>query len=323
MTLPRHLTAVPRAWPVRMEIMKAAHTLARQIAEEDEHRPRRSEAAAGNLVDEFVAAMRELRQELRKELRKAGFNPNEPRVPAGNPDGGQWTDNAAVALNDPETLSDAPDPTAMPWARSAQGRSRRGGYDEGTPAQEARLEIARARWQETASVVQRIDPTWQPRQSLIANPPTPEGEIAKYESETKEAEDRIAEVTGVGATPPPRGTGHHYVPQTLYLRELLREDTRQVFKDASSGPLADSRVNLFTGPHRDYNDAVAEAFESFLQERGITSEEMTPRQARDFLYEIFRSTEPRIRGFNMRIFQERELRRQHDRLLGRGNEDDE
>lgn len=23
--------------------------------------------------------------------RKAGFNPNEPRVPAGNPDGGQWT----------------------------------------------------------------------------------------------------------------------------------------------------------------------------------------------------------------------------------------
>jgi hypothetical protein len=24
-------------------------------------------------------------------LRKAGFNPNQPRVPAGNPDGGQWT----------------------------------------------------------------------------------------------------------------------------------------------------------------------------------------------------------------------------------------
>lgn len=26
---------------------------------------------------------------------KAGFNPNQPRVPAGNPDGGQWTDTGA------------------------------------------------------------------------------------------------------------------------------------------------------------------------------------------------------------------------------------
>ena len=25
------------------------------------------------------------------DLLKAGFNPDEPRVPAGNPDGGQWT----------------------------------------------------------------------------------------------------------------------------------------------------------------------------------------------------------------------------------------
>jgi hypothetical protein len=27
------------------------------------------------------------------DCRKAGFNPNQPRVPAGNPDGGQWTDS--------------------------------------------------------------------------------------------------------------------------------------------------------------------------------------------------------------------------------------
>ena len=24
--------------------------------------------------------------------RKAGFNPNQPRVPSGNPDGGKWSD---------------------------------------------------------------------------------------------------------------------------------------------------------------------------------------------------------------------------------------
>jgi hypothetical protein len=27
---------------------------------------------------------------------KANFDPNQPRVPAGNPDGGQWTDAAGV-----------------------------------------------------------------------------------------------------------------------------------------------------------------------------------------------------------------------------------
>jgi hypothetical protein len=81
MTLPRSLSAVPRAWSVRMEIMKAPRTLARQIEEEDEQQKRSSESPAVNLIDEFLAAMREVRQELRrelgqelrKELCKAGF----------------------------------------------------------------------------------------------------------------------------------------------------------------------------------------------------------------------------------------------------------
>ena len=30
-----------------------------------------------------------------KQAYKAGFNPDQPRVPAGNPDGGQWTDEGA------------------------------------------------------------------------------------------------------------------------------------------------------------------------------------------------------------------------------------
>ncbi len=56
---------------------------------------------------------------------KAGFNPNQPRVPAGNPDGGQWTDGAAPAARPRQGgVEDAPGLTErivrdrsgeMPW----------------------------------------------------------------------------------------------------------------------------------------------------------------------------------------------------------------
>jgi hypothetical protein len=78
---------------------------------------------------------------------KAGFNPAQPRVPAGNPDGGQWTsDGSAIGSNagvgrgtgsgrgngtgggitDPRVLSDAtPDNDWIPGARYAQDMSGR------------------------------------------------------------------------------------------------------------------------------------------------------------------------------------------------------
>jgi hypothetical protein len=59
---------------------------------------------------------------------KAGFNPAQPRVPAGNPDGGQWTSGGSTGggstgggITDPRILSDAtPDNTWVPGARYAQ-----------------------------------------------------------------------------------------------------------------------------------------------------------------------------------------------------------
>src|SRR5437764_11936312 len=41
---------------------------------------------------------------------KAGFNPSQPRVPAGNPDGGEWTDgNGAQSADDPQLVQDRTD----------------------------------------------------------------------------------------------------------------------------------------------------------------------------------------------------------------------
>jgi len=61
---------------------------------------------------------------LRRLLRatKANFNPNQPRIPAGNPQGGQWTnDGSGTGGNDPRVLSDAaPDNAWKPGAQYAQ-----------------------------------------------------------------------------------------------------------------------------------------------------------------------------------------------------------
>lgn len=54
--------------------------------------------------------------------RKAGFNPDQPRVPAGNPGGGRWTSGGGV--NDPRVLSDTtPDNEWIPGKRYTQNTS--------------------------------------------------------------------------------------------------------------------------------------------------------------------------------------------------------
>ncbi|MGE0500193.1 MAG: hypothetical protein AB7O76_04570 [Rhizobiaceae bacterium] len=51
---------------------------------------------------------------LRAAIRKAGFRPDQPRVPAGSPDGGRWTDDPRYGAGDATELplilvSDSPD----------------------------------------------------------------------------------------------------------------------------------------------------------------------------------------------------------------------
>jgi hypothetical protein len=64
-----------------------------------------------------------------EQCRKAGFNPNQPRVPAGNPDGGQWTSEGGVGrvrladasgVASPVT-SDATDPIILGAQYAADG----------------------------------------------------------------------------------------------------------------------------------------------------------------------------------------------------------
>jgi hypothetical protein len=130
MTLPRLLTAVPVTWSVRLEIAKAIADLAKQL-ETEKKRARIVESATNPGRDAVAEAF----HEFYRDLRKANFNPDEPRVPAGNPDGGQWTTEGAYgASSDRSVISDAaPDNTWIPGARYAANNPSDAGNSQQPP----------------------------------------------------------------------------------------------------------------------------------------------------------------------------------------------
>ena len=160
------------------------------------------------------------------------YSPDQPRVPAGNPDGGQWTsddgntapgdvaesstDSAGTArgnaqrngapANDSRVLSDGtPDNTWIPGAQYAAGAEEGEGENrarleaaEPTLAQEVRLEIARASLQDVLRQVHVISPNWKPTPGLYE---TVEGEIANLEAQAREAQQYLLPRVGIGPGP--------------------------------------------------------------------------------------------------------------------------
>jgi hypothetical protein len=86
-----------------------------------------------------------------------------------------------------------------------------------------------------------------------------------------------------------RRGGHHYLPQGVYTKRRLPDETRKVFEEATTGPLQDKRLNTFSRGHRDYNEAVDQLFDQFLRKKGLTEEQMTPDHARQLLGEVITS----------------------------------
>jgi len=120
------------------------------------------------------------------------FDPNQPRVAGGNPDGGQWTSSA---LNDSRVLSDAaPDNDWQPGERhAARGRRSGSGPGEAEPGQAARLALAEGRALDALWRVRKIDPSWRPKQQSYYGT-TVESEIRKLNDIAVEAEARIEDL---------------------------------------------------------------------------------------------------------------------------------
>ncbi|HUU24709.1 MAG TPA: hypothetical protein VMW68_03990 [Methyloceanibacter sp.] len=143
------------------------------------------------------------------------YDPNQPRVPAGNPDGGQWTDGGGGTggrlPSGPGTLLDVDD-SESERTRLAQMAPRRGRGGTGriqlgngqfaqpTPAQAARYEFARGRADALLSQVRELDPRWSPRPSLRESV---EGAIRALEAEAREAEAYLRELPLKGIGPGP------------------------------------------------------------------------------------------------------------------------
>jgi hypothetical protein len=113
---------------------------------------------------------------------KAGFNPAQLRLPAGQPGGGRWAggDDGDVILV------------------GARGRGsvavRIGNRTlDATPAQAARYAIASLNANSAIRRVREIDPTWRQRPSLT-DPNSIEGQIRRAEGEAREAQARFVEL---------------------------------------------------------------------------------------------------------------------------------
>jgi Phage portal protein len=197
-----------------------------------------------------------LARDVAKPFVTKDYDPDQPRVPAGNSDGGQWTseDVSSAAggvagapndrieaingqvqgspANDSRVLSDAtPDNTWIPGAQYAGGieddenETRSGGRFEGTPAQLLRQQIAEREFRSALSDVLRLDPTWKPSLSLV-DPNEIEGDIKNLEAWTKEAQEYFERLREL-SEPLDRNSGDAISPSTTKTGDPLVDSTTE------------------------------------------------------------------------------------------------
>ncbi|MEW5963380.1 MAG: phage portal protein [Pseudomonadota bacterium] len=147
------------------------------------------------------------------------YSPDQPRVPAGNSDGGQWTSGGggglATGTDDGRVISDAEEPGLAPWDEVAQMRGplrtvRIGNrLYQATEQQETRLLTAANRAETALERVRRLDPEWTPAPEATAIPPSTEGAIASYTALAQQAEFR-ATVIERGGVPLGFASADHF-----------------------------------------------------------------------------------------------------------------
>ncbi len=130
------------------------------------------------------------------EARK--YSPDQPRVPAGSSDGGQWTDGGGGSFADIDRGDDIGASGAAQIAQNNRGRGtvslRAGGQTfEATPAQVMRLSNATNASNGAVARVREIDPNWRPSPSAYESA---EGAIRAREAEAAEALVRFETLRG-------------------------------------------------------------------------------------------------------------------------------
>ncbi|MFZ3309213.1 MAG: hypothetical protein WA280_07590 [Xanthobacteraceae bacterium] len=124
--LPRILYAVPPLPHVHLEIAKAIQALA---ASDDRGLAQHDRLAKVQSHRELIA---DLVHDAWRILGKTRYDPNESRVPAGAPDGGQWTNAGANLLSNDHASDRGTKPDYQYAANSPPGI----GHNQGPPLEE-------------------------------------------------------------------------------------------------------------------------------------------------------------------------------------------
>lgn len=109
-------TLVPRTLDVRIKIAEAIQTLIAHENDESLRRRRANLASARRELGAIRLALQELRRDCDPRLRShvLKYNPDQPRISVGNPDGGQWTSEDDGAPSGSSTGNDSgPNPGAQ------------------------------------------------------------------------------------------------------------------------------------------------------------------------------------------------------------------
>lgn len=155
---------------------------------------------------------------------KAGFRPDQPRVPAGDPDGGQWTEEGG-------SVSRVSSSTRGGTGASGTRIGARRMY--ATPGQLTRLEISHLQMQAALQQVRRLDPRWRSTPQAYE---TVEGQISANLATAREAQGRLDQLREVGI-----GLGR-FAGESLPARDFSRNFTKWERMEIS-------RIGRSTGCH--------------------------------------------------------------------------
>ncbi|MEO3389237.1 hypothetical protein [Mesorhizobium sp. CAU 1741] len=144
---------------------------------------------------------------------KAGFRPGQPRIPSGQPDGGQWTRVPGYAQIH-----------QISRRRAGRGQIRIGGrWQAITPAQEVRLALSQNAVRRALREVRELDPNWKPPAQAYS---TVEGLISANRAIELEARFRLFQLLGTRAEPGPYAG--EWIPAPPTNRSLNRSERQEI-----------------------------------------------------------------------------------------------
>jgi hypothetical protein len=124
----------------------------------------------------------------------AKYDPNQPRVPAGNSDGGQWTSGGEGG----ESTTEDDDEGGMGRRREPRRIFRLGKWLEIPSADKVLIQVAENRADQAIEKVREFDPEWKPKLGLWE---TVDGYILELNDHVKQAEARFVELQDQGVAP--------------------------------------------------------------------------------------------------------------------------